>query len=439
MWPIAQPAYVLPTLCLVLGLSTSQALAAPVYALTTLLQVPASADNNAGGKFTNYDNGAFDGTTQNYYLADRSNASVDIYSAATNSYVGRIGGTGNTFVGTQPAPPVPVNNDISGPNGLITAELGGQRLLYVGDGDNTLKGFNLSNNNQTLPGTPVMAGPVSDGRTNEGAFSPVSNRLMFVTSDAAVPYATIIDTTTNAILSKTLFDGTDGTPNATAGLKSSIWDPVTNQFYLAVAEVDGTGPGSVVAIDPLTGKVTKTYDLQSFGFSACAPVGVARGTGSQLLLGCSAPSQAIVLDTAANGGNGSAVGIPQVSGADQVAFDPATNLYFLSARYNPTGPVLGIIDGSTNTFLQNLPTTPNSHSVAVDPVSGQVFVPFAGIAGNTVCPDGCIGVFSASAASVPEPGSFPLLAMGLVGLAGVAWRQHHLADRRRAVQRCWIG
>lgn len=123
---------------------------------------------------------------------------------------------------SQPAPPAPVSNNISGPNGLITAELGGQHLLYVGDGSNTLKGFNLSNGNQPLPNTPVVTGPVSDGRTNEGAFSPVSNRLMIVTSDAAVPYATIIDTTTNAIVSKTLFDGTNGTPKATAGLKSSI-------------------------------------------------------------------------------------------------------------------------------------------------------------------------------------------------------------------------
>ena len=83
--------------------------------------------------------------------------------------------------------------------------------------------------------------------------------------------------------------------------------------------------------------------------------------------------------------------------------------------------MLGIIDGATDSFVENLPATPNTHSVAVDPVSGEVFVPFAGIAGNTVCPGGCIAVFSPSTA-VPEPGSLPLLAAGLAGLAGLGWR-----------------
>jgi len=59
-----------------------------------------------------------------------------------------------------------------------------------------------------------------------------------------------------------------------------------------------------------------------------------------------------------------------------VWFDPTSDRYFLAARLNPGGPVLGIIDGLTETFLENVGTTPGDHSVAVDPVSGEVFVPF---------------------------------------------------------------
>ncbi len=95
-------------------------------------------------------------------------------------------------------------------------------------------------------------------------------------------------------------------------------------------------------------------------------------------------------------------------------FDPKTGRYFLAARLNPGGPVLGIIDGNSEQWLENIPTTPGDHSVAVDPVSGEVFVPMGGVAGNGLCPNGCIAVYR----PVPEPGSLSLMAVSLIGLAG---------------------
>ncbi len=422
MRPITRSAQAVPALFLALGLGTSPTLAAPVYSLTTLLSVPASPDNNTGGRFTSYDIGDFDGTTQNYYLADRSNAAIDIYSAATNSFVSRIGGTGNLFVGVQPPPPAPTNNNISGPNGVIPVTLNGQHLLYAGDGNSTVKGFNLSNGNAPLPNTPIVTGAPTNNRANEGAYSPQNQRILIANSAAATPYVNLIDPNTNTVLVKTFLDGNNGAPRATAGLESSTWDPSTNRFYLAIPEINGSGPGAIAAIDPVTGAVTKTFDLATFGFASCAPTGLVHGSGSQLLIGCDV-GQTIVLDTSANGGNGSIKSIPQVTGSDEVRFDPARNLYFLAARNNPGGPVLGIIDGATDTFLQSLSTVPNGHSVAVDPVSGEVFVPFGGVAGNTVCPNGCIAVFSPSATSVPEPTSLSLMLAGFVGLVGLAKRR----------------
>ena len=79
---------------LALGLGARPALADPIkYVLLTTIPVPATDQNTVGGKFATYDIAFFDGTTQLMYLADRSNASVDIFSAQTNSFVGRIGGT----------------------------------------------------------------------------------------------------------------------------------------------------------------------------------------------------------------------------------------------------------------------------------------------------------------------------------------------------------
>src|SRR5260370_41479795 len=105
---------------LALGLGARPALADLIkYALIATIPVPATDQNTVGGKFATYDIAFFDGTTQLMYLADRSNASVDIFSAKTNSFVGRIGGTlpagGQMFSGQQ------ASNDTSGPDGVLVA------------------------------------------------------------------------------------------------------------------------------------------------------------------------------------------------------------------------------------------------------------------------------------------------------------------------------
>ena len=47
-----------------------------------------------------------------------------------------------------------------------------------------------------------------------------------------------------------------------------------------------------------------------------------------------------------------------VTGEDQ---DPTTGRWFVSARNNPGGPVLGIADSNSDMPLQLVPTTPNDH------------------------------------------------------------------------------
>jgi hypothetical protein len=434
-------------------LGVGPALAGPTYVLLTTIPVPATPDNNVpGGKFTAYDISFFDANTQLYYLADRSNAAIDIFSAKTNALVGRIGGTGHLFVGIQPPPPSgqPANNDISGPDGVVVVNLPGQHQVWAGDGFSTLKGFDLNNSNAAIPNTPIATGnppnpipiplPImpqtnlGDKRVDEMAFDPKDNRLLVVNNAADIPFATLIDTSDKSnpkILTKVVFDGTKGTPNATGGAEQPVWDKGTQRFYISIPQIDGSGPGGVAVITA-DGTVEKTFNFGDpgtkdnpnpvfLGMGAnCSPAGLAVGNGSRLVVGCGVASQTIILDPTANGGKGAITKIPQVSGADMVWFDPSTNRFFVAARLDPNGPVLGIIDGATGTWLQNVLTSAGAHSVAVDPVSGEVFVPFGGVTGNTLCPNGCIAVFG-----VPEPGSLLLLGAGLIGFGGLAWSRRH--------------
>ena len=389
------------------GLAAAPAQADPFYALKTTIAVPASADNGSGGNFTAFDISFFDPATQLDYVADRSNAAVDIFSAKTDTFVGRIGGTGNLFTG------VSTGSDVAGPDGVLTTNLPGQHDLWAGNGNSTLLGFNIDNNNAPLANTPIATSsdPGAAKRVDEMAFDPTHQRLL-VANDAATPspFLTLINTTNNTIAQKIPITASTG------GIEQPVWDPATGKFYVSIPQENNTGAGAIIAIDPLSGAVTHTFDLAALGIGSCGPTGLALG-GGHLMIACgNAGTQAILFDPTGNGGNGKVLNTySQVSGSDEAWFDPTSDLFFVTGASNPGGPILGIINGTTGAFDQSLVTSPGAHSVAVDPISGQVFVPFGGIAGNTVCPTtGCIAVFAP--VSAPEPRSLALLVIGLAGL-----------------------
>ena len=390
------------------------AAATPTYQLVTTIAVPAASTNTAK-TFTTYDIGAFDGTTQTYYLADRSNASVDVFSAATNQFVTRIPG----FQGIQ------ATTSVSGPDGVAVATGPGLHTLYAGDGNSTLAAFTIGANNTYTPlaNSPIATGPASANRVDEMSFSPVTKTLLAANNAAAVPFTTLVDTTTNKVIAQTVFDGTNGTPNAAGGIEASDYDAKTGTFFLAIPTIGTSGPGGVSEIDAQTGAVIRTIDFASFGITACSPTGVAASAGGNLVIGCGDASQTLVLDPTKTGAGILVSAVTQASGADEVWYDPTSNLYFLADRSDPTGPQLGIIDAATSTFLQNVPTTAGDHSVAVDPVSGEVFVPLGASASNTVCALGCIGVYAQVA--VPEPASLGLLGAALATVAGLARLRRH--------------
>ena len=409
------------------GVSAGVAMATP-YRLLTAIAIPASADNvpvsGSAGRMQTYDIADVNPATNLVYLADRSNASVDIFNAQSLTFAGRIGGStstggaigfgGQQFSGSPPA----AANGISGPDGLVVAPSVNQ--VFVGNGsqfsntaatnaNSTLYGFALGTNAPT-----TTTHTLGTGRVDELAFDPTQNRVLAVNNADSPPFLSFIDATTGVLTKKITFDGTNGTPNATTGgLEAPVYDPVTGKYYVAVPQIGTTGPGGLSEIDPTTGAVLRTFDFGTIaGLGTCSPTGTVAGNDGQILVGCgdTAATKTVLVDPV----HGTLKAVNGIGGEDQVAYDTATNLYFTASRFQPGGPVLGIIDGNGN-LLQTLATTPQDHSVTVDPNNGYVFVAAGGIAGNTICPNGCELVY----APVPEPSTLAITMTAVLGLFGL--------------------
>jgi hypothetical protein len=329
-----------------------------------------------------------------YVLADRTNASVDLFNPKDDTFIGRVGG----FKGVVLANGV-ANSNLSGPDGvLVTAD----NQIWAGDGDSTVKVIDI--------GTRKVVDTISTGgkfRCDEMSWDSADHILAVANNADTPPFLTLINTDTHQVLKKITFDGTNGTPDATNGLEQSQWSPTTGMFYVSVPQVGAdVAQGGVSVIDPSSMSVVATHPVQN-----CTPAGLALGPVDQALLGCSASfgtspnvlTQSLVIDLK----SGKVVtAVPQVGGSDEVWYDPSTKHYYLGARSDQTKtgtttPVLGTIDAITNRWDGNTPTSTSAHSVAADLRSRHVFVPIgfpaAGASDPTnPCPvvtKGCIAVY----------------------------------------------
>ena len=314
---------------------------APTYHQIALITVP-------GASLTSFDISVVDRSSQTYYLADRSNKAVDIFDASSNTFETRVAG----FVGFTG------NNDTSGPNGIVVVHDRGE--IWAGDGNSTVKVIDLR--------TDSIVKTVSTGgtaRADEIAYDQ-KDKLILIANDADTPpFATLIDTQSRAVVARIDFN------DATAGLEQPVWDPETQLFYMSVPQTIADTGGAVAVIDPRTHSRVGLFAVQN-----CEPAGLALGPNQHLLLGCGDPIAVQVMDAR----TGAVVAtISQVSGADEVWYNPGDKHYYVAARNNPTGPVLGIIDAMTDTWIQNVPTGVGAHSVAANPINDEIFVPLRGM------------------------------------------------------------
>ena len=365
--------------------------------------------NIAAGSNFSFDISGVDTGNGRMYFTDRNNKSVDVIDISSNQLVKQIKGG---FAGCDTGPTCAgANNDKSGPDGLNV--IPGTTFIYVGD-VNSVK--IIDTKTDTVVNT-IAIGGTSGLRADEGCYDPDHQIYMINSPGESPPFATFIDTTTQKIIATLLFTdpGSGAAGPASAGLEACAYDHATASFLNnndgstanPHGEVDVIPAAFVLAGTPdapvtLTLPVpTPANGFKIFPLGNCDPTGIDLGPGTDVAISCrqgtpGVPLTVQIMDRT----NGTVLANLNAGGGDQITYDAATNKYYLAAsRWTASGkssgaactaaspctPVLQIIDAGSRAVVKTLQTGNNAHSVAIDPATHQVYLPYS----SPTAPAGC--------------------------------------------------
>jgi hypothetical protein len=430
----------LPGVVAALSLAATSANAACVFTppLTTQTQC-VTAIAIPGNPLRSFDISFVNEKRAEFYFADRSNAAVQVIDIKTLTWKRSLGGFVGVVLGSpNPPPHGTVNNNLSGPDGVTSHG----RWLYAGDGDSTVKVFDL----EAPPALAVKQVVPTGGTTRVDEMALDSNGKLLLAANNAEdpPFATLFHANGNgakskvSIISKITVDNTIVPKTFGLSLEQPSWDPGTKRFYTSIPVIANnptgcnygqlpgniTCDGGVLVVDPKA-ITTPTVTLGAFdtttrtgviALHACGPNGSTVGPNENILLGCTPqnnPSNNITL--VLNAVSRLQTPIANITGSDEVWFNEGDNRYYtgssrdcgLAAGCPHGGAVLGVIDAATNTLIEKVPQSSNSHSVAADAKHNFIFVPQAAPAsvvgsggdgtnvGAGICGtnNGCVGVF----------------------------------------------
>jgi hypothetical protein len=380
------------------------------------------------------------------YFADRSNAGVEVIDTETLTWKRKLGG----FVGVvlNPNPPHAVDNNHSGPDGVVSYG----RWLYAGDGDSTLKVFDLN-----APPASALKNTLNTGgttRVDEMALTSNGRILLAANNAEDPPFGTLFEANGNSahdhtrILGKVIVASTIMPTGFGLSIEQPSWDPRTKRFYTSLPVIANNpsgcnygqlpGPitcdGGVLVTNPdviedafhgtpvtiSQGAFDAATNTGVVPLHACGPNGSTVGPHDNILLGCTPqnnPSDVITL--VMNAMSKAQTPIANITGSDEVWFNSGDNRYYLGASRNcktfpgpcATAPlqaaVLGVVDAKTNTLIETVPQGSGSHSVAADSKRNLIFVPqvapvaVVGVGGDTttvgagICgtTNGCVAVY----------------------------------------------
>ena len=430
-----------PALLVAMSLATTGAVAAPCTGpgaptdtqtqCLTAVQIP-------GNPLRSFDISWVNPIRSEYYLADRSNAGIDIINTNTLTFQRTIGG----FVGVKTNANGTVNNNISGPDGVTSHG----RWLYAGDGDSTLKVIDLSPSSSNNPIKQVIS-TGGTTRVDEMALTTDGKLLIAANNAEDPPFGTLFrangdaPTSSTAILSKVIISNDIVPKDAGLSIEQPAWEPTTARFYVSIPVIANnptgcnfgqlpgniTCDGGLLVVNPATltagtntiGAFNPTTNTGVVPLHRCGPNGATVGPHENLLLGCTPqnnPSNTETLVINAENKNQTLVG--NITGSDEVWFNEGDFRYYTGSSRDcgtagtcpdathPGLAQLGVID-ATSVLIEKIPQSSGSHSVAADSKRNRIFVPQvapasvvgsggdittvgAGICGGM---NGCVGVY----------------------------------------------
>jgi len=427
---------------------------APALRLIKIIPIKGTAANPTNKLFS-FDISWVDPTTGLYFLADRSNAALDVIDTKTNTLFGQIGGpapNGAGFAGDTG------NTATSGPNGVTVSPNSSVPCIFATDSSSTGGGRVVSFNygvSFTAPASSIKTG--GSGRADELAFDPKDNLLLVINNADNPPYGSLISVSSGCALSLVKQFPFTSPVNATGGAEQPVWDPGTQKFYLAIPNINGSSTTGGVLRISTSGVFENFYPI-----NFCGPGGLTLGPNEDLLVGCNtvfdtsgntctgvnagagtatnpgnaatlqslgaivpakctgvaAPQSVICNGTPGRDCKGNAlVSVPGNGGGDEVWFNKGDGNYYVTGGNNPGGPVFSVVASGANTppdmLTQLVPTlyaqlqqgvtnTPSFvhsagtvHSIAASAANNQVYVPLPANTAYPNCVQGCIAVFSA--------------------------------------------
>jgi hypothetical protein len=373
----------------------------------TAVQVPGNPLRSFDISFVNPDRAEF-------YFADRSNKGITIIDTRHNVFKRRLGGFVGAFVPPSTITPTnpfgTVNNNLSGPDGVVTHG----RWLYAGDGDSTVKVFDLN-----APTASALKQTISTGgatRVDEMALTTDGELLLAANNAEDPPFGTLFrangdfSTSSVSIVTKIIVSSAIVPPSFGLSIEQPAWDPKTERFYVSIPVIANnpvgcnygqlSGPitcdGGLLVVNPATvsaptaviGAFDPTTNTGVVSLHQCSPNGATVGVHDNLLLGCTPqnkPSDTTTLVINATTKNTAVVG--NLTGSDEVWFNKGDKRYYTGSSRDcgapgtcPTPPkfpgpaVLGVVD-ATSVLIEKIPQGSNSHSVAADSERNFIYVP----------------------------------------------------------------
>jgi hypothetical protein len=299
-----------------------------------------------------------------YFLADRADASIDVFDTERSVVLFSLGG----FVGAT------ADRTLGGPDGVVAIHKRGQGSdddrghveVWAGDGvptggTSSVKVFDLS--------TRSLVRSISTGgnhRADELAYDP-ADQIILIANDADTPspFVTFIsaegDPDDYHVLGKIVYDGTKGAPKSTGGIEQPVWDAQRHRFYICIPATAANPNGEVDEIDPKAMKVTRVFGIADPAFAG--PAGLALLPGQRLITSTG------VVFSAKSGAT-----LATIAGAsgDEIWYNSGDNRVYFGAQPMP------VVDAESLSIVATI-NDGNTHSVAADSENNHIFVPVNGV------------------------------------------------------------